>query len=192
MSDKKLVHRTVFPGGWVYEEYEGPTFKFFHVDPETGKQTLYSFEPVERRHPDLPVFQPLIKEVAREDGTIGVVRPLVIKYKKVWYVAVQRNQRHAGPRVEVARKSWDNKNDLPGFPEDASVEVIPLGRGDSNTARVIGGDGIVDEIAVIRGPNKLPELAGKPFWMKFKTYAKHRDKMGQSVLFKARELGYLD
>ncbi len=192
MSEKKLVHRTEFPGGWVYEEYEGPTFKFFHVDSETGKQTLYSFEPAERRHPDLPVFQPLIKEVEKEDGTIGVVRPLVVKYKAIWYVAVQRNQRHTGPRVEVARKSWDNRNDLPDFPEDASVEVISLGRGDSNTARVIGGDGIVDEIAVIKGVDRLPQLNGKPFWMKFKTYAKHRDKMGQSVLFKAHELGYLN
>ena len=105
---------------------------------------------------------------------------------------MQRNQRHAGPRVEVARKSWDNKTDLQDIPEGASVEVISLGRGDSNTARIVGGDGIVDEIAVVRGVEVLPKLVGKPFWMKTRTFAKHRDKMGQSVLFKARELGYLD
>jgi hypothetical protein len=189
---EKIVHRKVYPGGWIYEEYEGDTFDFFHIDPVTGQRTLYSFKPAERRHPDLPEFQPLIHEVARADGTIGIVRPLVAKYKGNWYVAVQRNQRHAGPRVEVARKSWDNPNDLPALPEGAKVEVIPLDRGDSNTARVVGGDGIVDEIAVIRGAESLPKLAGKPFWMKFKTYAKTRDKMGQSVLFKARELKILD
>src|SRR3989339_991411 len=182
---KKVVHRKVYPGGWVYEEYEGDTFRFFHIDSETGQETLYSFEPAERRHPDLPVFQPLIKEVEKPDGTIGLIRPLVAKYKGVWYVAVQRNQRHTGPRVEVSRKSWDNKKDLPDLPEGVEVEIVSLGRGDSNTARVIGGDGIVHEIAVIRKADSLPNLAGKPFWMKFKTFAKHRDQMGQSVIGKA-------
>ena len=189
MGDKLLFSRE-YGGGWQLEARED-TFEVFNTDPETGKRRFYSFKPAERRHKDLPKSQPLIHEVEKEDGTIGIVRPLVVKYKDTWYVAVQRNQRHAGPRVEVARKSWDNPNDLPDFPSK-EVEVVSLGRGDSNTARIVGGDGILDEIAVIREVSELPELSGKPYWMKFTTYARHRDKMGQSVLFKAQMEGVLD
>ena len=72
MSEKIVVHRDEFPGGWVYEKYEDNTFEFFHLDPATGQKTFYTFKPAEQRHPDLPVFQPLIHEIAKDDGTIAL------------------------------------------------------------------------------------------------------------------------
>lgn len=144
---------------------------------------------VDIRH--FPNFNLLFYEVAKEDGTIGLVCPFVAKYNDQLYIAVERNERHAGERVEVARKAWDNPSDLPKIPEGAKFERHDLGLGDSNTARIIGGDGIVDQIVILSDLEELPALPGKPFWMKLQTYAETRDKMGQSVIGKAYMKGLL-
>jgi len=181
-----------FPGNWNLDMNEETAyFKLYFVHPETGKEALYSIEPGERRHLSLPVWQPLVHEVAKADGTIGLVCPLVTKYNDQWYVAVMRNQRHAGERVEVARKAWDNPSNLP--PEPSSVLSTPydLGYGDANTARIIGGQ-IKLQIVILSGLTKLVDLPGKVFWMKAETFAeRHSDMMGAATIGKAFMLGIM-
>jgi hypothetical protein len=174
------------PGRWVLEiDPERAYFKLYHTNPDTGQEDLYSIQPGERRHESLPAWQPLVHEVARPDGTIGVVNPLVVKYKGQWYIAVSRNERHAGVKVEAARKSWSNPSELP-LEVGVKVETFDLGRGDSNTARIVGGDGIQMNLSVITGNGSLPGLPGKLFWMKFYTFGKeHSDNMGAAAIGKA-------
>lgn len=174
------------PGRWVLDvNQETGYFRLYHTNPDSGQQDLYSIEPGVRRHESLPEWQPLVHEIAREDGTIGMVNPLVVKYNEQWYIAVMRNERHVGTRVEVARKSWSNPSELP-LEQGVKVKTFDLGRGDSNTARIVGGDGIQMNISVITGNGKLPDLPGKLFWMKFTTFAKeHRDNMGAAAVGKA-------
>lgn len=181
-----MLSTIALPGRWILEvNPETGYFKLYHTNPETGVQDLYSIEPGEKRHESLPAWQPLVHEIAKADGTIGLVNPLVVKYKGGWYIAVSRNERHAGVRVEVARKSWSNPSELPLDP-GVKVETFDLGRGDSNTARIVGGDGIQMNISVLTGNGNLPELPGKLFWMKFYTFAKeHRDNMGAAAVGKA-------
>lgn len=180
-----MLHTFALPGRWTLEvNPETGFFELYHTNPDTGQRDLYSIKPGEKRHESLPAWQPFVHEVEKADGTIGLVDPLVVKYKGQWYIAVMRNERHAGVRVEVARKSWSSPSDLPL--KDGRVETFDLGRGDSNTARIVGGDGIQMNISVITGNGKLPELPGKLFWMKFYTFAKeHRDNMGAACVGKA-------
>jgi hypothetical protein len=180
------------PGNWTLEVDDTTHhFDLYFTRPDTGKRALYGMTWGPRRHPSLPEYQPLIYEVAKEDGSIGLVCPFVAKYHDQWYIAVERNERHVGERVEVSRKAWDNPSDLPKIPEGAKFERYDLGRGDSNTARIVGGDGIIHNIVILSGLEELPELPGKPFWMKFETYAESRDQMGLSVLGKAYIKGLL-
>jgi hypothetical protein len=187
-----VLHTFLLPGNWTLE-VDDTTFHFdlFFTHPKTGLRALYGVTWGPRRHPSLPEYQPLIYEVAKEDGTIGLVCPFVAKYDDQWYIAVERNERHVGERVEVARKAWDNPSDLPKLPEGSKFERIDLGRGDSNTARIVGGDGIVHQIVILSNLKELPELSGKPFWMKLETYSDHCDQMGLAVLGKAFIKGLL-
>lgn len=188
-----MLHTFHFPGNWTLEvNPETDFFDLYFSHPETGERALYSIQPGERRHDSLPEWQPLVHEVPKEDGTIGYICPLVTKVNGKWKVAVMRNERHVGKRVETARKAWDNPSDMPQLPSGVEVKRHDLGRGDSNTARIVGGDGIRMEIVVISGFEKIPELPGKSFWMKFETFAeRHRDDMGNAAIGKAFMLGLL-
>lgn len=188
-----MLHTFHFPGNWTLEvNPETNFFDLYFSHPETGERALYSIQPGERRHNSLPAWQPLVHEVPKEDGTIGYICPLVTKINGKWYVAVMRNERHVGKRVETARKAWDNPSDMPQLPSGVEVKRHDLGRGDSNTARIVGGDGIRMEIVVISGFEELPGLPGKSFWMKFETFAeRHRDNMGNAAIGKAFMLGLL-
>lgn len=181
-----------FPGNWTLEVDDTTNhFDLYFTNPKTGERALYHITWGVRRDPSLPEYQPLVHEVPQADGTIGAVFPLVVKYKDQWYIAVERNERHVGQRVEASRKAWDNPTDLIKVPEGAEVKIHDLGRGDSNTARIVGGDGIVHKIAILSNIKELPGFPGKTFWMKFDTYAEHRDDMGLSVIGKAFIKGFI-
>ena len=181
-----MLHAFRLPGNWTLEVDDTTHhFDLYFTHPVTGKRALYGVTWGNRRHPSLPEFQPILYEVPNAEGTIGLICPLVAKYNDQWYVAVERNERHAGERVEVSRKAWDNPSDMPKVPDGAKFERIDLGRGDSNTARIDGGDGIDHKIVILSELTELPDLPGKPFWMKHETYADHRDQMGLAVLGKA-------
>ena len=181
------------PGHWTLEIDETTNhFDLYFTNPNSGLRGLYHITWGERRDSSLPEYQPLVHEVPQPDGTVGAIFPLVAKYKSQWYIAVERNERHVGQRVEASRKAWENPTELMKVPEGSEVKIHDLGRGDSNTARIVGGDGIVHKIAIFSGIKELPELPGKAFWMKFDTYADHRDQMGLSVLGKAFIKGLLN
>lgn len=188
-----MLQTVSLPGNWTLEfDEDTKHFEMYFTHPKTGLKALYYFAWGERRHDSLPEFQPLIHEVVGEDGTIGLIHPLVTKYKGVWRIAVGRVERHVGRMVEVVRKSWDNPSVLPVLNSGAQIQEHDLSYGDSNTARVVGGDlGIVVKISILTKVVELPKLPGKLFWMKEETFADHRDLMGCAAIGKAYMKGII-
>ena len=144
--------------------------------------------------------QPWVAEEAREDGTIGVICPVVLirtaeDGSVQRYVAIEKKKRHIGVIPEVSRRSWTNQREIV-LPENVKVEFHNVGFTHKNTARMSGvkGEPIKLQVAIVRikAGEKWPKLPKGVSWVKFETYTHYPDGAGKDALFNALVSGFLN